>query len=57
MIPPGKSPGGTPLTADGHLPRKGVSGMVTYENLYAYSMVIIAVITLVLAFKSKDRDK
>ena len=29
--------------------------MVTYEELYAYSMVIIAVITLVLACKSRDK--
>ena len=29
--------------------------MVTYENLYAYTMVIIAVITLVLACKSRDK--
>lgn len=29
--------------------------MVTYENLYTYTLVIIAVITLVLAFKSKDK--
>lgn len=29
--------------------------MVTYESLFAYSMVIIAVITLVLSFKSKDK--
>lgn len=29
--------------------------MVTYENLFAYSMVIISVITLVLACKSRDK--
>lgn len=29
--------------------------MVTYENLYTYTLVIIAVITLVLACKSKDK--
>ncbi len=29
--------------------------MVTYENLFSYSMVIIAVITLVLAFTRRDK--
>lgn len=29
--------------------------MVTYENLFSYSMVFIAVITLVLAFTRRDK--
>lgn len=53
-------PEGTPLTADGCLPLakapgqcKGGGEMVTYENLFAFALVIIETITLVvLIFKN-----
>ena len=53
-------PEGTPLTADGCFPlakpqslRKGGGEMVTYENLFAFALVIIETITLVvLIFKN-----
>ena len=36
-------------------PAKGGGGMVTYENLYAFCMVIIAVIALVLDFTNRRK--
>ena len=53
-------PEGTPPTADGCLPlaktpvfSKGGGEMVTYENLFAFALVIIETITLVvLIFKN-----
>ena len=53
-------PEGTPPTADGCFPlakpqslRKGGGEMVTYENLFAFAMVLIQAITLVvLIFKN-----
>ena len=53
-------PEGTPPTADGCFPlakpqslRKGGGEIVTYENLFAFAMVLIQAITLVvLIFKN-----
>jgi len=42
-------------TADGTSPAKGVVMMVTYENLFAFCMVSISIISLVLAFTGKDK--
>ena len=46
-------PRGTPLTADGDLPGNG--GMVIYTELFAFCMLIIAIIRLVL--DTTDRSK
>ena len=37
------------------LHKRGGECMVTYEALFSYTMVIISVITLVLACKSRDK--
>lgn len=47
-----------PLTADGPplaYAKGGVKCMVTYDSLFTYTLVIIAIITLVLACKSRDK--
>lgn len=48
-------PEGTPKTADGRSPRKGVIRMVTYEALFAFCMVILGVITLVVTITRGDK--
>ena len=55
-------PEGTPLTADGCLPLcktpslcKGGGEMVTYENLFAFALVIIDTITLVVLILKNNK--
>ena len=55
-------PEGTPLTADGCFPlakpqslRKGGGEMVTYENLFAFALVIINTITLVVLILKNNK--
>ena len=35
--------------------RKGVRCMVTYDSMFTYTLVVIAIVTLVLACKSRDK--